>query len=75
MRLVQRSVLGLYFLQTVKKLDVLTSTWIVGVALLIAAPALILWGWFSDKDRSQANHPGWHGPRLAHVLPSPLDAG
>ena len=39
----------LYFLQTVKKLDVLTSSWIVGVALLIATPTLIFWGWLSDK--------------------------
>src|SRR5919108_2038225 len=40
---------ALYFLQTVKKLDVLTSSWIVGLALLIATPTLILWGWLSDK--------------------------
>ena len=40
---------ALYFLQTVKKLDVLTSSYIVGVALLIAAPTLIFWGWLSDK--------------------------
>jgi MFS family permease len=39
----------LYFLQTVKKLDVLTSSWIVGVGLLIATPTLIFWGWLSDK--------------------------
>jgi len=29
---------ALYYLQTVKKLDVLTSSYIVGVALLIATP-------------------------------------
>jgi MFS family permease len=40
---------ALYFLQTVKKLDVLTSSYIVGVALLIATPTLIFWGWLSDK--------------------------
>ena len=40
---------ALYFLQTVKKLDLLTSSWIVGVALLIATPTLIFWGWLSDK--------------------------
>ena len=40
---------ALYFLQTVKKLDVLTSSWIVGVGLLIATPTLIFWGWLSDK--------------------------
>jgi MFS family permease len=28
---------------------VLTSSWIVGVALLIATPTLIFWGWLSDK--------------------------
>src|SRR5437660_3370628 len=32
---------ALYFLQTVKKLDVLTSSYIVGAALLIATPTLI----------------------------------
>jgi MFS family permease len=40
---------ALYFLQTVKKLDVLTSSYIVGIALLIATPTLIFWGWLSDK--------------------------
>jgi len=40
---------ALYFLQTVKKVDVLTSSYIVGVALLIATPTLIFWGWLSDK--------------------------
>src|SRR5467141_3894524 len=40
---------ALYFLQTVKKLDVLASSYIVGAALLIATPTLIFWGWLSDK--------------------------
>jgi MFS family permease len=40
---------ALYFLQTVKKLDVLTSSYIVGIALVIATPTLIFWGWLSDK--------------------------
>src|SRR5438045_8896695 len=40
---------ALYFLQTVKKLDLLTSSTIVGIALLIATPTLIFWGWLSDK--------------------------
>ena len=40
---------ALYFLQTVKKVDVLTSSFIVGLALLIATPTLIFWGWLSDK--------------------------
>jgi MFS family permease len=40
---------ALYFLQTVKKLDVLTSSTIVGVALLLATPTLVFWGWLSDR--------------------------
>ncbi len=40
---------ALYFLQTVKKIDVLTSSYIVAAALLIATPTLIFWGWLSDK--------------------------
>ena len=40
---------ALYFLQTVKKLDVLTSSYIVAAALMIATPTLIFWGWLSDK--------------------------
>jgi MFS family permease len=40
---------ALYFLQTVKKIDVLTSSYIVGLALLIATPTLVFWGWLSDK--------------------------
>src|SRR5499425_2983871 len=40
---------ALYFLQTVKKLDVLTSSYIVGIALLIGTPTLVFWGWLSDK--------------------------
>ncbi|HET9327414.1 MAG TPA: MFS transporter [Candidatus Eisenbacteria bacterium] len=40
---------ALYFLQTVKKVDVLASSLIVGGALLIATPTLVLFGWLSDK--------------------------
>ncbi len=40
---------ALYFLQTVKKIDVLTSSYIVGIGLIIATPTLIFWGWLSDK--------------------------
>jgi len=40
---------ALYFLLTVKKLDLLTSYYIVGIGLLIATPSLIFWGWLSDK--------------------------
>ena len=39
---------ALYFLQQVSKLDLLTSSAIVGIALLIASPTLILFGWLSD---------------------------
>src|SRR6266581_1486256 len=39
---------ALYFLQQVSKVDVVTSSYIVGIALLIATPTLILFGWLSD---------------------------
>jgi len=44
---------ALYYLQTVKKLDVLTSSWIVGIALLIATPTLIFWA--GSPTRSAAS--------------------
>jgi len=40
---------ALFFLQKVKNVDVLASSSIIGVALLIATPSLIFWGWLSDK--------------------------
>lgn len=40
---------ALYFLQTVNKVDVLSSSLIVGAALLIATPTLVLFGWLSDR--------------------------
>jgi MFS family permease len=40
---------ALYFLQTVSKVDVLHSAYIVGAALLIGTPTLILFGWLSDN--------------------------
>src|SRR4030088_2315356 len=40
---------ALYFLQQVSKVDPLTSAYIVGAALLLASPSLILYGWLSDK--------------------------
>ncbi len=40
---------ALYFLQQVSKVDALTSAYIVGAALLLATPSLILYGWLSDK--------------------------
>jgi MFS family permease len=39
---------ALYFLQQVSKVDVVTSSYLVGIALLIATPTLILFGWLSD---------------------------
>ncbi|MEZ2131587.1 MULTISPECIES: MFS transporter [unclassified Sinorhizobium] len=39
---------ALYFLQQVSKVDALTSSYIVGLALLIATPSLIFFGWLSD---------------------------
>src|SRR6266478_5565969 len=39
---------ALYFLQQVSKVDVVTSSYIVGAALLIATPTLIFFGWLSD---------------------------
>src|SRR5205809_1956449 len=40
---------ALYFLQQVSKVDPLSSAYIVGAALLLATPSLILYGWLSDK--------------------------
>ena len=40
---------ALYFLQQVRKPDVLSPAIITGIALLIATPTLILFGWLSDK--------------------------
>jgi len=40
---------AIYFLQTVSKMDVLNSSVIVGVGLLIATPTLVLFGWLSDR--------------------------
>lgn len=40
---------ALYFLQQVSKIDLLQSTYIVGLALLIASPSLILFGRLSDN--------------------------
>ena len=40
---------ALYFLQQIRKPDTLTPAVITGIALLIATPSLILFGWLSDK--------------------------
>ncbi len=39
---------ALYFLQQVSKLDALTTSWIVGIGLVIGTPSLIFFGWLSD---------------------------
>src|ERR1700746_250768 len=39
---------ALYFLQTVAKVDTLTTAYIVGAGLVIGTPTLILFGWLSD---------------------------
>src|SRR6266571_6226886 len=39
---------ALYFLQQVSKVDPLHTAYIVGAALLLASPTLILFGWLSD---------------------------
>jgi len=40
---------ALYFLQQIRKPDVLTPAVMTGIALLIATPTLIFFGWLSDK--------------------------
>ncbi len=40
---------ALFFLQNVNKLDLLSSSIIVGAGLLIATPTLVLCGWLSDR--------------------------
>ena len=39
---------ALYFLQTVAKVDTLTTAYIVGAGLIIGTPSLIFFGWLSD---------------------------
>jgi len=39
---------ALFYLQTVAKLDTLTTSWIVGVGLVIGTPSLVFFGWLSD---------------------------
>jgi len=40
---------ALYYLQTVSKVDVLHSAYIVGAGLLLGTPSLIFFGWLSDN--------------------------
>src|SRR4249920_958462 len=39
---------ALFYLQTVSKVDTLTTAYIVGVGLVIGTPTLIFYGWLSD---------------------------
>jgi len=39
---------ALFYLQTVSKVDTLTSSLIVGIGLVIGTPTLVLFGWLSD---------------------------
>jgi MFS family permease len=39
---------ALYYLQTVSKVDTLTTAYIVGAGLIIGTPTLIFYGWLSD---------------------------
>ncbi len=55
---------ALYFLQQVSKVDVVTSSYIVGIALLIATPTLILSGWLSDQYRTEAGDLDRHAARV-----------
>ena len=40
---------ALFYLQTVSKVDTLSSAFIVGIGLVIGTPSLVLCGWLSDK--------------------------
>ena len=40
---------ALFYLQTVSKVDTLSSAFIVGIGLVIGTPSLIFCGWLSDK--------------------------
>lgn len=39
----------LFFLQKGSGMDIITSSWLIGIGLLIGTPTLILFGWMSDK--------------------------
>jgi MFS family permease len=39
---------ALFYMQTVSKVDTLTSSFIVGIGLIIGTPTLIFFGWLSD---------------------------
>ena len=48
---------ALFFLQTQMGVPFVDSYIIVGVAIVLATPFFIFFGWLSDRDRSQADHP------------------
>ena len=66
---------ALYFLQQVSKVDPLTSAYIVGAALLLATPSLILYGWLSDKIGRKPVILGGMLLAVAHVLSAVFVAG
>ena len=61
---------ALFYLQSVKKLDVLTSSYIIAIALLIATPTLIFWGWLSDKVGRKPIILGGMAAGVPDVLPA-----
>lgn len=40
---------ALYYLQTVLKVHFVTANYIIAIALLLATPFFVFWGWMSDK--------------------------
>src|SRR6201981_1452230 len=61
---------ALFYLQTVSKVDTLTSSFIVGIGLVIGTPSLVLFGWLADKIGRKPLIPG--GFFLAAVTYYPL---
>jgi hypothetical protein len=66
---------ALYFLQQVSKVDPLTSAYIVGAALLLATPSLILLRLAVRQDRPQAGDLGRHVACVNYVLSAVSMAG
>ena len=66
---------ALYFLQQVSKVDPLTTAYIVGAALLLATPSLILFGWLSDIIGRKPVILGRHVARGDHLLSAVFVAG
>ena len=59
---------ALYFLQTVSKVDTLTTAYIVGAGLIIGTPTLIFFGWLSDHHRPQTGNIRWLPACGGHLL-------